>query len=229
MTILGIPGKAGPVKIHPSGKVLTRSSARSVGSALRMLAKRIELLPLNKWGVKVVAVGGVSGSGKTWLSNCLSRIIPNSMVLAMDNWRGPLEKTDLTREEFMEVLGFEQFKADFQGLMRNGRIEKPPKFVHHLRLDQPREYEDKPLLLGDNRVIITEGALILHDRLVGLSQLRIFLDTNRELRAEHRAKNKRDEVPQGPKYGLTLVGAKYADIYIQLLRRLDRYSYRVWE
>jgi len=218
-----------PFKVHKEGKIYRTARRFSTSEAVSFLARKIKALPANQYGVAVAAVGGPSGVGKSHLSVALARVLGNTRIIEMDNWCGPLGKRDLTPEEVLEVLGLEQFRKDLITLMENGSLEHPPKYVFYRTLDQPREYEETPLVLGGKNILIINGAIVLHDRLKEIAQLRIGLNSVPDIRRMHLAKRGPYDRPEIPKYGFSVEAVKNAHLLVDLKYQDGRYSYEIFE
>jgi uridine kinase len=149
----------------------------------------------------------------------------------MDRWRGPSEKKDLTEEEYVAVLGVEQFKCDLSSLVERGVIDRLPRRTTYQTAIQAREWEEDPLLIGDHRIIIFNGVLALYDDLSALSQLRIYLNTDPELRWENKKLRldikgvdlARNHPPLAERY------ARNADIHLELSLGEKGYCYAAYQ
>lgn len=215
-----------PRGLTPGSKVYTSKRPDSIEGTLSWLINKIFLIPPNQQGLRVVAIGGPTGSGKSTLTNLLAERIDESLVIEMDRWRGPLGKENLTTEEYLEVLGLEQFKIDMKSLLYKGIIERPPGHVEYRTLTQPKEWEEKPLCLGAKKIIFFIGIAALHDSLKDLSQLKIDIGTDPQLRRLHKERRKR---PLAANRLFARDLHKNADIHLELVFQNGSYSYIAYE
>ena len=168
---------------------------------ISFLRKKVLSLPPNENGFRVIAIGGSSGTGKSTISVKLAQALGNAAALEMDNWRSALPHANVTEEEFIEIIGVHRFKADLIKIMRERSIDNPPKFVVYKEYNQPMEYETAPLVLPKTvSVIIFNGLAALHERLLGLTQLKIHLYIKqRGLREEQIEERQRGTGPTHPR------------------------------
>ncbi len=145
--------------------------------------------------VKVIGIGGGSGSGKTTIVRKIGELVPNFLCIAQDNYYLSAEyitNTNITAFNFDHPSAFdskllvEQLKA----LKRGKSIEMPQyDFVHHRRRDQTITLEPKP-------IVILEGIMIYFEKSVrDLIDLKIFVDTPDDIRFIRRLQ--RDMVERG--------------------------------
>jgi uridine kinase len=137
--------------------------------------------------VKLVAIVGGSGSGKSWLAQQLEKkLAPDAACLSLDDFY--LDRSHLTPTQRLR-LNFDHPRAiDWKGLssalraLRDGRRARLPvyDFTSHCRRRQLRLLKPKPVLL-------VEGLWLLHRReLRRLFDFSIFLNVSRQRRIERR-------------------------------------------
>jgi hypothetical protein len=211
----------GPIRVYPGGKIFSAGTRVSTAELLRIFSRLIRNTPANQFGYKVVALGGPSSVGKTYLAEKLAQHLNKAAVIKMDRWRGSLGKPELTEHEFLQVLGLDQFRADFLTLMERGVLERPPKYVRYHTLEQPREYDEVPLSLAGKEIVIIDGLITLHDQLADLSQLKVAMFAPNDLRYAIRVKRGRVNLPQGPKLNLAGRCSAKADLALFLNYNLE--------
>lgn len=137
--------------------------------------------------VKLIAIVGGSGSGKTWLAQRLKKkLAPDAVCLSLDDFY--LDRSHLTSARRAR-LNFDHPRAiDWKRLyrvlrtLRGGRAAQTPvyDFATHCRRRGDR-------MLKPGAVVIVDGLWLLHHReLRRLFDLGIFLDAAMTCRLKHR-------------------------------------------
>lgn len=146
--------------------------------------------------VKLVAIVGGSGSGKSWLAQQLERkLAPEAACLSVDDFyldRSHLTPAGRDRLNFDHPLAID-WKRLTRALraLRDGRPARVPiyDFTTHCRRPQDCLLKPKPVLL-------VEGLWLLHRReLRRLFEFSIFLNVSRQRRFERRLR--RDVLERG--------------------------------
>jgi len=132
--------------------------------------------------VKIIGIGGGSGSGKTTIVRKIGEIVPNFACIAQDNYYLSAEyvsNTNITAFNFDHPSAFdtpllvEQLKS-----LKKGKAVKIPQydFVHDRRLNDTIYMAPKP-------IIILEGIMIYFEKEVrDLIDLKIYVDTPDDVR-----------------------------------------------
>ncbi|CDO01789.1 Uridine kinase [Oceanobacillus picturae] len=132
----------------------------------------------------VIGVAGGSGSGKTSVTRSISQRFTDKTVLVIEQDYYYKDQSDLPLEERLNTnydhpLAFDNdlLIEHLHELLRNKPIEKPVyDYKLHTRSSEVIPVEPK-------EVIILEGILILEDpRLVDLMDIKVFVDTDADLR-----------------------------------------------
>lgn len=131
----------------------------------------------------IVGIAGGTGSGKSTLSERLSRALPGEVVLIRhDNYyhdQKQLPFSERVKKNYDHPLAFEtELLIQHLDQLRQGRSIYMPEydFTQHTR----REHE---VLLEPQRVILVEGILVLENAaLRERMDLRIFVDTDSDTR-----------------------------------------------
>ncbi|AVQ99470.1 uridine kinase [Oceanobacillus picturae] len=132
----------------------------------------------------VIGVAGGSGSGKTSVTRSISQRFTDKTVLVIEQDYYYKDQSDLPLEERLNTnydhpLAFDNdlLIEHLHELLRNKPIEKPVyDYKLHTRSSDVIPVEPK-------EVIILEGILILEDpRLVDLMDIKVFVDTDADLR-----------------------------------------------
>ncbi|MFD1171460.1 uridine kinase [Oceanobacillus picturae] len=132
----------------------------------------------------VIGVAGGSGSGKTSVTRSISQRFTDKTVLVIEQDYYYKDQSDLPLEERLNTnydhpLAFDNdlLIDHLHELLRNKPIEKPVyDYKLHTRSSDVIPVEPK-------EVIILEGILILEDpRLVDLMDIKVFVDTDADLR-----------------------------------------------
>lgn len=132
--------------------------------------------------VKLIAIGGGSGSGKTTIVRKISEIVPDFNFVPQDNYYKSaqyINNSNITAfnfdhpEAFDNELLYEQLKR----LKSGESIEMPQyDFVHHSRKEETVHLEPKSL-------IIFEGIMVYFDpKIRSLFDLKLYVDTPDDIR-----------------------------------------------
>jgi uridine kinase len=148
--------------------------------------------------VKLVAIVGGSGSGKSWLAQQLeTQLAPDAACLSLDDFY--LDRSHLSPARRARINFDEPRAIDWRRLtrvlrsLRGGRPARVPiyDFTTHCRRQQHRFLKPKPVLL-------VEGLWLLHRReLRRLFDLSIFLNVSRQRRFERRLRRDVSERGRG--------------------------------
>lgn len=132
----------------------------------------------------VIGVAGGSGSGKTSVTRSIYQRFSDKSILVMEQDYYYKDQSHLPFEERLNTNYDHPFAFDndllikhLNDLLEHQPIEKPVyDFKNHTRSDKVMHVEPK-------EVIIVEGILVLEDpRLVELMDIKVFVDTDADLR-----------------------------------------------
>ncbi|HLJ42343.1 MAG TPA: uridine kinase [Candidatus Acidoferrales bacterium] len=132
----------------------------------------------------VIGICGGTGSGKTTITNRLSRVLADSgvLVLQQDHYYKdlshlPLEERSQHNFDHPNALDTELFIEHVKKLKDRKSIERPVyDFTQHRRVQETARLESQP-------AILVEGILIFeNDALRNLMDIKIFVDTDADLR-----------------------------------------------
>lgn len=132
----------------------------------------------------VIGICGGTGSGKTTITNRLSRELADSgvLVLQQDHYYKdlshlPLEERSQRNFDHPNALDTELFIEHVKKLKDGKSIERPVyDFTHHRRVRETARLESQP-------AILVEGILIFeNEALRNLMDIKIFVDTDADLR-----------------------------------------------
>src|SRR5579864_126075 len=132
----------------------------------------------------VIGICGGTGSGKTTITNRLSRELADSgvLVLQQDHYYKdlshlPLEERSQHNFDHPNALDTELFIEHVKRLKEGKSIERPVyDFTQHRRVQETARLESRP-------VILVEGILIFEsEALRNLMDIKIFVDTDADLR-----------------------------------------------
>jgi len=132
----------------------------------------------------VIGICGGTGSGKTTITNRLSRELADSgvLVLQQDHYYKdlshlPLEERSQHNFDHPNALDTELFIEHVKKLKDRKSIERPVyDFTQHRRVQETARLESQP-------AILVEGILIFeNDALRNLMDIKIFVDTDADLR-----------------------------------------------
>ena len=117
--------------------------------------------------IVVVGVAGPSGAGKTVLASKLATFIPGSVVLSMDNY---LDSAFLIDGNFDDprLTDFGKLQEDLAEL-KSGRAAHVPIYDFHVSKRTGATLVEPP----ESRVVFLEGIYALHEKVIGLIDLRI--------------------------------------------------------
>jgi len=132
----------------------------------------------------VIGICGGTGSGKTTITDRLSRELADSgvLVLQQDHYYKdlshlPLEERSQRNFDHPKALDTELFIEHVEKLKDGKSIERPVyDFTQHRRVQETARLESRP-------VILVEGILIFeNEALRNLMDIKIFVDTDADLR-----------------------------------------------
>jgi uridine kinase len=132
----------------------------------------------------VIGICGGTGSGKTTITNRLSRELADSgvLVLQQDHYYKdlshlPLEERSQRNFDHPNALDAELFIEHVRKLKEGKSIERPVyDFTQHRRVQETARLESQP-------AILVEGILIFeNEALRNLMDIKIFVDTDADLR-----------------------------------------------
>ncbi|MDD7384511.1 MAG: uridine kinase [Actinomycetaceae bacterium] len=147
-------------------------------------------------GALVIGVAGGTGSGKTTLTNEISRHFPGqTSVIYHDNYYVPHDDIPISERAKLNYDSPDAFDNELMveqlGQLIGGQpIDSPTyDYAHHTRAAQTIHIEPKP-------VIIVEGILIFAEPAIcRLLDIKIFVDTDADVRILRRIK--RDVIERG--------------------------------
>lgn len=143
----------------------------------------------------IIGVTGGSGSGKTSVSRAIYNNFPDHSIMMMEQDSYYKDQSDMSFEERLKTNYDHPFAFDtdlliahLEKLLHYEHIEKPVyDYVEHTRSKATLVQEPK-------EVIILEGILILEDeRLRNLMDIKIYVDTDDDIRIIRRIKRDMDE------------------------------------
>ncbi|MHB8486874.1 MAG: uridine kinase [Candidatus Acidiferrales bacterium] len=132
----------------------------------------------------VIGICGGTGSGKTTITNRLSRELADSgvLVLQQDHYYKdlshlPLDERSQRNFDHPNALDTELFIEHVEKLKGGKSVERPVyDFTQHRRVQETARLESRP-------VILVEGILIFeNEALRNLMDIKIFVDTDADLR-----------------------------------------------
>ena len=131
----------------------------------------------------VISVAGGSGSGKTTVAN---KIIQNFKkkevrIIRLDDYYKkqnlPFEERKKVNYDHPDSLDFDLFVEQVESLINGKEINKP---LYDYSIHQRKEETE---LIEPSKIIILEGILVLEDeRIRNLSDIKIYVDTDSDLR-----------------------------------------------
>src|SRR5258708_745140 len=131
----------------------------------------------NESQIKLIAIVGGSGSGKSWLANHFEEALhPSSAILSLDNFYFdlsslPPEAREKINFDHPQTVDWPLFESVLDDCLA-GRATGIPQydFATHTRLPQVRLFHASP-------IILVEGLWLLHPlKLLNWFDLKIFLD-----------------------------------------------------
>ncbi|WP_020613704.1 uridine kinase [Sediminispirochaeta bajacaliforniensis] len=132
--------------------------------------------------IRVIAIGGGSGSGKTTIVRKISEIVPDFNFIPQDNYYKSAEyinNSNITAFNFDHPEAFDNdlLYEHLLALKSGKRIQMPQyDFVHHRRKEETVPLEPKHL-------IIFEGIMVFSDaKIRSLFDLKLFVDTPDDIR-----------------------------------------------
>ncbi|ADK81354.1 uridine kinase [Sediminispirochaeta smaragdinae] len=132
--------------------------------------------------IRVIAIGGGSGSGKTTIVRKISEIVPDFNFIPQDNYYKSAEyinNSNITAFNFDHPEAFDNdlLYEHLLALKSGKSIEMPQyDFVHHRRKEETVPLEPKHL-------IIFEGIMVFSDaKIRSLFDLKLFVDTPDDIR-----------------------------------------------
>jgi uridine kinase len=136
--------------------------------------------------MKVVAIGGCSGSGKTYLARALAARLGKCGTIELDSYYWPLpglsvEERAARNFDHPDALDWALLEAHLRGLARGEPVEVPVYlFDQHTRAGESRS-------LHPEHALIVEGILALYpSAILELSHVKVFVETGRRACYERR-------------------------------------------
>jgi uridine kinase len=133
-------------------------------------------------GVRIVGIGGGSGSGKTTIVNRITEFVVEYALVAQDNYYKSAEyitNRTITGFNFDHPDAFDSDLLYEQlGTLKSGRPIAMPQydFVHHRRMPETVQVQPR-------RLVIFEGIMIYFDKRVrDLIDLKLYVDTPDDIR-----------------------------------------------
>lgn len=132
--------------------------------------------------VKIIGIGGGSGSGKTTIVRKISEIVSDFVFIPQDNYYKSAEfisNANITAFNFDHPDAFDNnlIIEHLSALKRGEYIDMPTyDFVHHRR-------KSETLRVAPRKVVLFEGIMVFTDKAVrDLIDLKIFVDTPDDIR-----------------------------------------------
>ncbi|KGE73423.1 uridine kinase [Spirochaeta lutea] len=145
--------------------------------------------------VKIIGIGGGSGSGKTTIVRKIGEVLPDFVCIPQDNYYRSAEyisNTNITAFNFDHPSAFdtELLVEQLKTLKQGKPIQMPMyDFVHHRRREERVTVEPKP-------IVVVEGIMIYFEKAVReLMDLKIYVDTPDDIRFIRRLQ--RDMIERG--------------------------------
>jgi uridine kinase len=133
-----------------------------------------------------IAIAGGTGSGKTTLAKKIHEHFPNSILISQDSYYKdlshlPFESRKINNFDHPNSLEFSLLKKHLIDLKQGLSIEVPCyDFCQHARIS-------KVELINPANIVIVEGILLLSQpELLSLFDLKIFVDTDSDIRVLRR-------------------------------------------
>ena len=145
----------------------------------------------------LIGIAGGSGSGKTLVARTIVRELGSDRVLIIDQdsyYRNlediPLRDRDTRNFDHPDAFDNDLLKRHIRELLAGHPVSQPIyDYTEHRRLNETRS-------VGEHDVIVLEGILIFTDpELVGLMDIKIFIDTDADVRFIRRLR--RDLIERG--------------------------------
>lgn len=158
---------------------------------------------------RLVLIGGGTCSGKTTIAKAIGKRINDlkSVIISHDNYYKDLSymaHEDAMRENFdhPSAIDVDYLMSDIKAMLRGEAVNVPEySFVKHSR-------SEGTLCVANADIIILEGIFALYyDQLLGMSDLKIFVDTDADIRLARRIQ--RDTLERG--FDVETVLNKYLD------------------
>ena len=192
----------------------------------------------NREKMKIVALGGPTSSGKTVTAKSLSRVLPRTKLIHLDDFYLPdkdIPVEETTQERNWDCAGaidFDRFKECLKEV-RNGNLETlhdsyQGEVDMTLSREQNHELENKvDKALGDQLIVIVDGFMLFHDEeLCQFFDLKIFFHAQYETLKKRRESRKGYSTVEGfwvdpPHYFDQIVWPEYAKSHGKLFDAWD--------
>ncbi|MGX7051973.1 uridine kinase [Leuconostoc palmae] len=176
----------------------------------------------------VIGITGGSGSGKTTVSRELVRRLANeessAILLQQDSYykdqsEKPMSERIQTNYDHPDSFETDLFVSDLRRLMRHEAIDKPIyDYANHTR---SKEYER----VEPSDVIIVDGVLLFNDeRVRGLLDMKIFVDTDDDIRFLRRLERDIEERGRTVRGVIDQYLATVKPMYHQFVEPTKRYA-----
>ena len=138
----------------------------------------------------LIGIGGGTASGKTTLVDHISKVVtPEQVAILREDWyykdQSSLSMDERVKTNYDHPDSFDHtmLVEHVQTLLGGQAVEAPTyDFTHHTRAKAT-------IRIPEAKVVILEGILVLHDeRLRNLMDIKIFVDTDSDLRILRRLK-----------------------------------------
>jgi uridine kinase len=140
-------------------------------------------------GSKLISVSGGSGSGKSYFSNDLSKII-NAKVIKLDDYIIPQKITKKSNWDLPECWDLDMIRENLEKYLKGKSFRKPIyNFKRGTNHKSENIFPGKPLIL--------DGLYSLYDPIVDLADYKIFVDVDEKERLNRVLK--RDIIERGNK------------------------------
>ncbi|MBI4896249.1 MAG: uridine kinase [Candidatus Aenigmarchaeota archaeon] len=135
----------------------------------------------SKQPVTIVAIAGGSGAGKTFISRILQTHLPASIVVSMDSYYRPLAEMPDNNFDTPTALDLSLLSLHLRMLKEEKTIQQP---VYDMTISDRVGFAE----FHPRSVIILEGMFALHEAIRDVLDMRVFVETQPQVRLQRRMK-----------------------------------------